>query len=46
MPSPQTTLFDVKCNPVLDFGTASRNTIRWAPNGKYIFINYFTILLF
>ena len=41
MPSPQTTLFDVKCNPVLDFGTASRNTIRWAPNGKLLCIGGF-----
>lgn len=41
MPNPQTTLFDVKCNPVIDFGTASRNTIRWAPNGKFLCIGGF-----
>lgn len=41
MPSPQTTLFDIKCNPVLDFGTASRNTLRWAPNGKLLCIGGF-----
>ncbi len=41
MPSPQTTLFDSKCNRVIDFGTASRNTLRWSPNGKYILLASF-----
>eukprot|EP00026_Physarum_polycephalum_P002263 Phypoly_transcript_02269.p1 GENE.Phypoly_transcript_02269~~Phypoly_transcript_02269.p1 ORF type:complete len:634 (+),score=118.93 Phypoly_transcript_02269:977-2878(+) len=41
MPSPQTTLFDVKCSPVIDFGVASRNTLRWSPNGKLLCIGGF-----
>lgn len=37
----QSTLFDFKCNPVVDFGVAPRNTVRWAPNGKIVCLGGF-----
>ncbi|KAK9950270.1 hypothetical protein M0R45_005768 [Rubus argutus] len=33
MPS-KTTVFDKKCNPLLELGTGPYNTIRWNPKGK------------
>ncbi|KAK1314901.1 hypothetical protein QJS10_CPA06g01442 [Acorus calamus] len=30
------TVFDKKCNPLLDLGTGPYNTIRWNPKGKFL----------
>ncbi|RYQ83987.1 hypothetical protein Ahy_B10g102878 isoform B [Arachis hypogaea] len=30
------TLFDKKCNPLLELGTGPYNTIRWNPKGKFL----------
>lgn len=30
------TVFDKKCNPLLELGTGPYNTIRWNPKGKFI----------
>lgn len=30
------TIFDKKCNPLLELGTGPYNTIRWNPKGKFI----------
>ncbi|VFQ72495.1 unnamed protein product [Cuscuta campestris] len=30
------TIFDRKCNPLLELGTGPYNTIRWNPKGKFI----------
>nr|GMD90865.1 eukaryotic translation initiation factor 2A [Ipomoea batatas] len=30
------TIFDKKCNPLLELGTGPYNTIRWNPRGKFI----------
>lgn len=30
------TVFDKKCNPLLELGTGPYNTIRWNPKGKCI----------
>ncbi|KAI4378766.1 hypothetical protein MLD38_016200 [Melastoma candidum] len=30
------TIFDKKCNPLLELGTGPYNTIRWNPKGKYL----------
>ncbi|KAK7400857.1 hypothetical protein VNO78_12165 [Psophocarpus tetragonolobus] len=30
------TLFDKKCNPILELGTGPYNTIRWNPKGKFL----------
>lgn len=30
------TIFDKKCNPLLELGTGPYNTIRWNPKGKCI----------
>lgn len=38
MPS-KTTVFDKKCNPLLELGTGPYNTIRWNPKGKCILQN-------
>jgi hypothetical protein len=37
------TVFDKKCNPLLELGTGPYNTIRWNPKGKCIlhFLFYF-----
>ncbi|PRQ49591.1 putative transcription factor WD40-like family [Rosa chinensis] len=35
MPS-KTTVFDKKCNPLLELGTGPYNTIRWNPKGKFL----------
>ncbi|GLJ29650.1 hypothetical protein SUGI_0584700 [Cryptomeria japonica] len=32
------TLFDKKCNPLLDFGTGPYNTLRWNPHGRLLCI--------
>uniref|UniRef100_A0A0D6QYY0 Eukaryotic translation initiation factor 2A n=1 Tax=Araucaria cunninghamii TaxID=56994 RepID=A0A0D6QYY0_ARACU len=32
------TLFDKKCNPLLEFGTGPYNTLRWNPHGKLLCI--------
>eukprot|EP01135_Chromosphaera_perkinsii_P009998 Nk52_evm33s1992 gene=Nk52_evmTU33s1992 len=32
------TLFDIKCNPVFDFGTGSRNAVKYSPRGNIICI--------
>ncbi|XP_051133369.1 eukaryotic translation initiation factor 2A isoform X2 [Andrographis paniculata] len=32
------TIFDRKCNPLLELGTGPFNTIRWNPKGKFICI--------
>ncbi|XP_010268199.1 PREDICTED: eukaryotic translation initiation factor 2A isoform X2 [Nelumbo nucifera] len=30
------TVFDKKCNPILELGTGPYNTIRWNPKGKFL----------
>ncbi|CAH9120821.1 unnamed protein product [Cuscuta epithymum] len=30
------TLFDMRCNPLLELGTGPYNTVRWNPKGKFI----------
>ncbi|KAJ4967961.1 hypothetical protein NE237_014662 [Protea cynaroides] len=30
------TIFDKKCNPILELGTGPYNTIRWNPKGKFL----------
>lgn len=35
------TLFDMKCRPVFDFGTGSRNTVLWAPHGRFLVLGGF-----
>ncbi|ONI29636.1 hypothetical protein PRUPE_1G207000 [Prunus persica] len=35
MPS-KATVFDKKCNPLLELGTGPYNTIRWNPKGKFL----------
>lgn len=35
------TLFDMKCKPVFDFGTGSRNTVLWAPHGRFLVLGGF-----
>lgn len=40
MPS-QTTIFDLKCQPIADLGSNSRNTLKWSPNGKILCIGGF-----
>ncbi|KDP44253.1 hypothetical protein JCGZ_05720 [Jatropha curcas] len=30
------TLFDKKCNPLLELGTGPYNTVRWNPKGKFL----------
>ena len=35
------TLFDFKCNAVFDFGTGSRNTVSWAPHGRFLLLGGF-----
>ncbi|XP_020269612.1 eukaryotic translation initiation factor 2A isoform X2 [Asparagus officinalis] len=30
------TIFDKKCNPILELGTGPYNTVRWNPKGKFI----------
>lgn len=30
------TIFDKKCNPLLELGTGPYNTVRWNPKGKFI----------
>lgn len=32
----QATIYDRKCNPLLELGTGPYNTIRWNPKGKFI----------
>jgi translation initiation factor 2A len=32
------TIFDKKCNPLLELGTGPYNTIRWNPKGKFLCI--------
>ena len=32
------TLFDSKCNAIFDFGAAARNTVCWAPHGRFLCI--------
>jgi len=34
----QTTLFDLKSQPIADFGTGSKNTVKFSPNGKLLCI--------
>lgn len=31
-------LFDIKAEPIYDFGVASRNTVRFNPQGRYILL--------
>lgn len=33
------TLFNLKCNPVFEFGTGARNSIYYSPNGNHILYN-------
>ena len=35
------TLFDFKCNAVFDYGTGSRNTVSWAPHGRFMLLGGF-----
>lgn len=35
-PGIMATLFDKKCNPLLELGTGPYNTIRWNPKGKFL----------
>lgn len=35
------TVFDKKCNPLLELGTGPYNTIRWNPKGKCILWLFF-----
>mmetsp|Transcript_70221 Transcript_70221/g.146343 ORF Transcript_70221/g.146343 Transcript_70221/m.146343 type:complete len:631 (+) Transcript_70221:36-1928(+) len=35
------TLFDMKCKAVFDFGTGSRNTVAWAPHGRFVMLGGF-----
>ncbi|EKX45057.1 hypothetical protein GUITHDRAFT_94821 [Guillardia theta CCMP2712] len=35
------TLFDEKCKAIFDFGTGSRNTISWAPHGRFLLLGGF-----
>eukprot|EP00961_Rhodomonas_salina_P145026 1952119-Rhodomonas_salina.1 len=35
------TLFDVKCKAIFDFGTGARNTIAWAPHGRFVMLGGF-----
>jgi translation initiation factor 2A len=35
------TLFDFKCNAVFDYGTGSRNTVSWAPHGRFLMLGGF-----
>mmetsp|Transcript_64947 Transcript_64947/g.154959 ORF Transcript_64947/g.154959 Transcript_64947/m.154959 type:complete len:625 (-) Transcript_64947:293-2167(-) len=35
------TLFDTKCKAIFDFGTGSRNTIAWAPHGRFLVLGGF-----
>jgi len=37
MPS-KSTLYDLKCRPLIDFGTAHRNTAKFSPSGRLILI--------
>lgn len=32
------TIFDKKCNPLLELGTGPYNTIRWNPKGRFILV--------
>lgn len=32
----QATVFDKKCNPVLDLGSGPYNTVRWNPKGRFL----------
>ncbi|RWR71949.1 eukaryotic translation initiation factor 2A [Cinnamomum micranthum f. kanehirae] len=38
------TVFDKKCNPLLELGTGPYNTIRWNPKGKCILCNMYTVI--
>ena len=35
------TLFDFRCNAVFDYGTGSRNTVSWAPHGRFMLLGGF-----
>jgi hypothetical protein len=43
----QATLFNLKCEPLVDFGAAPRNTIRWNNSSRCILnnvtINYYSV---
>ena len=35
------TLFDFKCNAVFDYGSGPRNTVSWAPHGRFLLLGGF-----
>jgi len=37
----QATMFDTKCQPIVDFGSAPRNCAKFSPNGKLLCIGGF-----
>jgi len=45
MPS-KVTLFDLKCEPLFDFGTGPRNEVFYNPQGNNILTDYINIILF
>ena len=45
MPS-KVTLFDLKCEPLFDFGTGPRNEVFYNPQGNNILTDYINIMLF
>ena len=40
------TLFDLKCEPLFDFGTGPRNDVFYNPQGNNILTHYTNIILF
>lgn len=45
MPS-KVTLFDLKCEPLFDFGTGPRNEVFYNPQGNNILTDYINIIFF
>jgi len=45
MPS-KVTLFDLKCEPLFDFGTGPRNEVFYNPQGNNILTDWINIILF
>lgn len=39
------TLFDLKCEPLFDFGTGPRNDVFYNPQGNNILTHYTNIIL-
>ena len=40
------TLFDLKCEPLFDFGTGPRNDVFYNPQGNNILTDYVNIIIF